>query len=97
MLKRTSIALATLALGLLSAGPAVGANLRAERTVAGVRATLSQYDTAVLAGNGRTACALLTGQARTQLAKANHLASCAVADDRISPAGRGGRACRARN
>jgi hypothetical protein len=37
----------------------------------------SLHDTAVLAGNGRTACALLTKETRTQLAKANHLANCA--------------------
>src|ERR1700733_11751253 len=77
MLKGTSIALVTIAVGLSSAGPAFAANPRAQRTVAGGRATLSQYDTAVLAGNGRTACALLTKETRTQLAKANHLGNCA--------------------
>ena len=76
MLKPTSIVLAAMASGLLSAGPAAAANPRAERTVAGVRATLTQYDTAVLAGNGGTACALLTRQAQAQLAKANHATNC---------------------
>ncbi|MGO9909150.1 MAG: hypothetical protein ACLPY3_26090 [Solirubrobacteraceae bacterium] len=76
MLRPTWILLTAIASGLLSAAPAAAANPRAERTVAGVRATLSQYDTAVLAGNGRTACALLTTKARGQLAKANHAANC---------------------
>ena len=65
-----------MALSLLTAGPADAANPRAQRTVAGVRATLSQYDTAVLAGKGKTACALLTREAQAQIAKANHAANC---------------------
>ncbi len=76
MLKATWVLLAAMASGLLSAAPAAAANPRAERTVAGVRATLSQYDTAVLAGNVRAACALLTRKAQGQLAKANHAANC---------------------
>jgi hypothetical protein len=84
MLKRTWIVLAAMTAGLFSAGPAAAANLRADRTVAGVRAALSQYDTAVLAGNGTTACALLTKAARAQLVKANHAANC---DDVIEAAG----------
>lgn len=70
------IVLAALASGLLSAAPAAAANPRAARTVTGLRATLSQYDTAVLAANGKTACALLTRKAQEQLAKANHAANC---------------------
>jgi hypothetical protein len=77
MIKRVSILLAAMASVLFSAGAAAAANPRAERTVAGVRATLSRYDTAVLAGNGSTACALMTKQAQAQLAKANHAANCA--------------------
>jgi len=76
MLKPTPIAIAAIAASLLCAGPAAAANPRAELTVAGVRATLSRFDTALLAGNGRTACALLTSEAQAQLAKANHAADC---------------------
>ncbi|HUA45798.1 MAG TPA: hypothetical protein VMA77_11250 [Solirubrobacteraceae bacterium] len=76
MLKATGFVVAAMASGLLSATPATAANLRAERTLAGVRATLIQYDTAVLAGNGTTACALLTRKAQGQLAKANHAPNC---------------------
>jgi hypothetical protein len=75
--KRTWVFLAVISLGVLSAGPALAANLRAERSDAGVRATLSQYDTALLSGNGKTGCALLTTKAQAQLAKADHATSCA--------------------
>jgi hypothetical protein len=77
MRQRTWVVLAVWALALLSAGPAVAANARAARSVAGVRATLSQYDTALLTGNGKSGCALLTTKAQTQLAAANHASSCA--------------------
>src|ERR1700722_3022839 len=75
--KRAWVVLAVISSGLLSAGPALAANLRAQRSVAGVRATLSQYDTALLAGNGKTGCAVLTKKAQAQLAEADHAASCA--------------------
>jgi len=77
MRKRTWVSVAVVSSGLLSAGPALAANVRAQRSVAGVRATLSQYDAALLAGNGKTGCALLTKKAQTQLAAANHASSCA--------------------
>jgi hypothetical protein len=77
MSKRTWVLLAVLSSGLLSAGPAVAANLRAARGLAGVRATISQYDAALLTGNGKSGCALLTTKAQTQLAAANHAGSCA--------------------
>jgi hypothetical protein len=75
--QRTWVLVAVIASGLLSAGPALAANLRAERSVAGVRATLSQYDAALLTGNAKTGCALLTKKAQTQIAAANHASSCA--------------------
>jgi hypothetical protein len=77
MSKRTWVVLAVVSSGLLSAGPAVAANPRAARSVAGVRATISQYDAALLAGNGKSGCALMTKQAQTQLADANHASGCA--------------------
>jgi crotonobetainyl-CoA:carnitine CoA-transferase CaiB-like acyl-CoA transferase len=77
MLKTSSVLLVAIASGLLGASGAAAATLRAQRTTAGVRATLSQYDTAILAGNSKAACALLTTKAQTQLAKANHAATCA--------------------
>jgi hypothetical protein len=77
MLKRTWVVLAVVSSGLLTAGSAAAANLRGERSVAGVRATLSQYDTALLAGNGTTGCALLTKTVQKQVAAANHVANCA--------------------
>lgn len=61
---------------LAVAGIAGAASPRAQRSVAGVRATLGAYDTALLAGNGRTACSLLTAVAQKELAKANHVSSC---------------------
>ena len=69
--------LAVVSSGLLTVGSAVAANLRAERSVAGVRATLSQYDTALLAGDGKTGCALLTKTVQKKVAAANHVPSCA--------------------
>jgi hypothetical protein len=77
MIRRTRVVLAVVSSGLLTAGSAVAANLRAERSVAGVRATLSQYDTALLAGNGATGCALLTKAVQKKVAAANHVPSCA--------------------
>jgi uncharacterized protein YbjT (DUF2867 family) len=77
MVKRTWVVLAVASSGLLTAGSAVAANLRGERSVAGVRATLSQYDTALLAGNGKTGCALLTKTVQKKVAAENHVASCA--------------------
>ncbi len=41
-----------------------------------MRATLGAYDAALLAGNGKTACSLLTAAAQKELAKANHASSC---------------------
>jgi hypothetical protein len=66
MPKRASIVIVAIALGLWSAGPAAAANPRGQRTVAGVRAALSQFDAALLAGHSRTACALLTAKAQAQ-------------------------------
>jgi hypothetical protein len=77
MVKRAWVVLPVVSSGLLTAGSAVAASLRAERSVAGVRATLSQYDTALLAGNGTAGCALLTKTVQKQLATANHAANCA--------------------
>jgi hypothetical protein len=57
-------------------GVAGATSLRAQRSVAGVRATLGAYDTALLAGKGKAACSLLTAAARKELAKSNHVSSC---------------------
>jgi hypothetical protein len=57
-------------------GLAGAASPRAQRSTAGVRATLRAYATALLAGNGKAGCALLTGAAQKEIAKANHVSSC---------------------
>jgi hypothetical protein len=64
--------------GALLAFPGVAgaSNPRAQRSVAGVRATLRTYDNALLAGKGKAACSLLTAAAQKQLAKTNHVSSC---------------------
>lgn len=49
---------------------------RAQRSVAGVRATLRAYASSLIAGNGKAGCALLTSAAQKELAKANHVSSC---------------------
>lgn len=61
---------------LLCCGVALAGNARSGRNVAGVRATIGQYDSALLAGNGKAGCALLTAGAQKQIAKQNHVASC---------------------
>jgi hypothetical protein len=78
MVRATAVCIAFVASGLLPVSPAVAANPRAQRSVAGVRATLRQYGADVLAGNGTGACALLTPPARSQIAEANHASSCAA-------------------
>lgn len=64
----------------LLAFPALGcaSSLREQRSVAGVRATLVAYVDSVIAGNGTTACSLLTPAVAAQLAKADHQSSCAT-------------------
>ena len=57
-------------------GFAGAATPRAQRSVAGVRATMRAYAAALLAGNGKAGCALLTTAAQKELAKANHASSC---------------------
>ncbi|HTX10632.1 MAG TPA: hypothetical protein VME22_18555 [Solirubrobacteraceae bacterium] len=57
-------------------GLADAASPRAQRSVAGVRATLRAYATDLLAGNAKAGCALLTGAAQKEIAKANHLSGC---------------------
>jgi hypothetical protein len=76
MLRRLPVPLAAIAFGVLCASPAAAANLRAQRTVAGVRATIVQYERDVVSGNGKAGCALLTPSAQRQLAKQNHTSSC---------------------
>jgi hypothetical protein len=71
------VLLVVVSLSLLIAGPAVADSLRADRSVAGVRATLRLYDNALLSGNAKTGCALFTKRAQAQLARTNHVASCA--------------------
>jgi hypothetical protein len=61
---------------LAFAGVTGAASLRAQRSVAGVRATLRAYDTALLAGNGKAGCPLLTTAAQRELARVNHISSC---------------------
>jgi hypothetical protein len=58
--------------------PALGcaSSARAQRSVAGARATLVAYVAAVIAGNGTAACSLLTPAMAAQLAKADHQSSC---------------------
>lgn len=58
---------------LLLAAPRARAN---RDSVAGARATLVAYVAAVIAGNGTTACSLLTPAIRKQLAKADHQSNC---------------------
>lgn len=58
---------------------AQASSVRGEKTVAGVRATLQVYDTAVLAGNGNAACSVMTATAQKQLAKVDGQASCQAA------------------
>ena len=62
----------------LLAFPALGcaSSSRAHRSVAGARATLVAYVAAVIAGDGTTACSLLTPAMAAQLAKADHQSSC---------------------
>jgi hypothetical protein len=86
MLSTRLILLAVVACGVVSATPAAAANLRAQRTVAGARATLGQYDTDIIAGYSKSACALLTTKAQTQLARENHATSCAAAIEVASAA-----------
>jgi len=63
--------------GLLAVPSLAGAtSLRGQRSVAGVRSTLAAYDNAVLAGNGKAACSLLTAGAQKEVAESNHLPSC---------------------
>jgi hypothetical protein len=57
-------------------GGAGARSLRAQRSVAGVRPTLRAYDTALLAGNGKAGCSLLTAAAQKELARVNHVSSC---------------------
>jgi hypothetical protein len=73
--RQLAIVAATFAL-LAFPGLAVAANMRAQRSVAGVRATLRAYTTALLAGNGKSGCSLLTTAGQKALAKANHATSC---------------------
>jgi hypothetical protein len=61
---------------LAFSGVAGAASLRAQHSVAGVRATLRAYDTALLAGNGHAGCSLLTAAAQMELARLNHVSSC---------------------
>jgi hypothetical protein len=63
--------------------PAVGAaaSLRDQRSVFGVRATLEAYFAASIAGNGRSACALMTPAAQVYLARSDHAASCQKATE----------------
>ena len=58
--------------------PALGcaSSPREQGSVAGARATLVAYVAAVIAGNGTTACSLLTPAIRKQLAKADHQSNC---------------------
>jgi hypothetical protein len=44
--------------------------------VAGVRATVGQYEADVVSGNGKAGCALLTSKAQKELAQQNHISSC---------------------
>ena len=62
----------------LLAFPALGcaSSSRAHRSVAGARATLVAYVAAVIAGDGTTACSVLTPAMAAQLAKADHQSSC---------------------
>jgi len=71
--------LAIIAIGcalLVYPSVAAAASPRAQRSVAGVRATLRAYASALLAGNGKAGCALLTAAAQKEVAKANHVSSC---------------------
>jgi hypothetical protein len=61
---------------LLCCGAALAGSARSARNVAGVRATISQYDSDLLDGNGKAGCALLTSTAQKQIAKQNHVTSC---------------------
>lgn len=62
----------------LLAFPALGcaSSSRAQRSVAGARATLVAYVAAVIAGDGTTACSLLTPAMAAQLVKADQQSSC---------------------
>ncbi len=71
-----SLLLAALLAVLIGSAAAYAAGLRTQRTVAGVRATINQYDSDVLAGKAKGACSLLTAKAQTQVAKSNHTSSC---------------------
>lgn len=73
------IALCGAALLVCGATSAWAAGKRSQRSVAGVRATVSTYDNAALAGNGKAGCALLTSAAQKALAKDNHVSSCVKA------------------
>jgi hypothetical protein len=85
-MNRSRILLLTAAVcGLLAVpGLAGAASQRSQRSVAGVRATLSAYDNAILAGNAKTACSLGTAAAQKQLAKTNHVSTCEKAIDLAS-------------
>lgn len=62
----------------LLALPALGcaSSSRAQRSVAGARVTLVAYVAAVIAGNGTTACSLLTPAMAAELAKADRQSTC---------------------
>jgi hypothetical protein len=70
---------APLAAGAGAAARAAAAPPRSQRTVAGVRATINQYDNDVLAGHTQAACNLMTAAAQARIAHENHDRSCAQA------------------
>jgi hypothetical protein len=71
-----TIAFCVAAVVAFGAASAWAAGTRSQRSVSGVRATVSAYDNAALAGNGKAGCALLTSAAQKALARDNHVSSC---------------------
>lgn len=76
-LKRLGGALLLICLiGGVSVRSALAADLRSQRTVAGVRATITEYTNAVVDGNGKLACALLTKKAKAHMVKGDISTTC---------------------